>query len=68
MTRPAWAPVELRCHPVCSRYHAGPCRRLPVHPGGIKHFNTYSLKPRFIPVEPLFIPVDAKGTGTPPAS
>ncbi|KAH3827367.1 hypothetical protein DPMN_129303 [Dreissena polymorpha] len=54
-----WAPVELRCRPGCSRCRpgcsqcrAGRCRRLPVHPGGIKHFNTFPVEPRFSPVHP----------------
>ncbi|KAH3818771.1 hypothetical protein DPMN_120497 [Dreissena polymorpha] len=54
-----WAPVELRCRPgysrCCpgwSRCRTGRCRSFPVTLGGIKHFNTFPVEPRFIPGSP----------------
>ncbi|KAH3812970.1 hypothetical protein DPMN_141413 [Dreissena polymorpha] len=38
-TRSALAPVELRCHPVCFRCHAGRSRSLPETPGSPRSAN-----------------------------
>ncbi|KAH3834892.1 hypothetical protein DPMN_108225 [Dreissena polymorpha] len=61
-------PVELRCRPGCSRCRsgcsrccAGHCRSFPVTPGGIKHFDTFPVESRFIPIEPRFILDHAPG-------
>ncbi|KAH3816591.1 hypothetical protein DPMN_118109 [Dreissena polymorpha] len=44
-------PGCFRCRPGSSRCRAGRCRFFPVTPGGIKHFNTLPVEPRFSPME-----------------